>query len=501
MARVQFNMKAALAPLDKAQKALVAIGLQLERDIKVSMTTGTGRTYRRGNIVHVASAPGQPPAVDTGRLRASISTNWSDSGLSRGRVGGQADSENGIGQPNQVQRKFTVVVGTNVLYACLSAGTTVLTKEGGKRISSVKKGDLVLTQTGEYHKVLNTIKIKNTDRPDMVTIDVAWRKGMSRKLTMTKEHKVLVYREGRNKWVCAGDLLESDRVYSKPKIACNKGTGKYNDIICRNCGDLFQGSKGKKIYCSVKCRALYWKENDCNPHSGVVRLGITKQKMREKMRVRLLERPETHANHIMGKKGFQTNAEKQVYEWLMSRRLKRRLVKQYPVAGKFVDFYIPSLNHIYEADGAFWHQDQMKDINRDKKILEKMPDVKITHIHFFDEKHSPKDLFSNPLPNVYYSVCNPGPDSFVDLSIFSMYQIRSIKHWKYIGPQKGDRRHSPYLYDLCVDTVHSYYANNVLVSNSWLEFGTRRMAARPFIRPAFDKIKSRIASMLAKGTT
>lgn len=33
---------------------------------------GRGRLYKRGNITHRASAPGQGPAVDTGRLRQSI---------------------------------------------------------------------------------------------------------------------------------------------------------------------------------------------------------------------------------------------------------------------------------------------------------------------------------------------------------------------------------------------------------------------------------------------
>ena len=32
---------------------------------------GTGRAYRRGSVVHVASAPGDPPAPDTGRLKNS----------------------------------------------------------------------------------------------------------------------------------------------------------------------------------------------------------------------------------------------------------------------------------------------------------------------------------------------------------------------------------------------------------------------------------------------
>lgn len=34
----------------------------------------TGRVYRRGGVEHIASAPGEPPASDTGRLVNSIET-------------------------------------------------------------------------------------------------------------------------------------------------------------------------------------------------------------------------------------------------------------------------------------------------------------------------------------------------------------------------------------------------------------------------------------------
>ena len=45
------------------------------RNLAVAGISGgskTGRTYRRGNVTHIASAPGQYPASDTGRLVNSI---------------------------------------------------------------------------------------------------------------------------------------------------------------------------------------------------------------------------------------------------------------------------------------------------------------------------------------------------------------------------------------------------------------------------------------------
>lgn len=54
--------------------------------------------------------------VDTGRLRASLSTNWSGSGNSRGRTEKKAQADDGVGQPGG-PRGLVVVVGTNVKYA------------------------------------------------------------------------------------------------------------------------------------------------------------------------------------------------------------------------------------------------------------------------------------------------------------------------------------------------------------------------------------------------
>jgi len=59
---------------------LTKVALRVDREAKKSMKAGSGRTYRRGKVTHRASAPGQPPAVDTGRLRSSITYELGTSG-------------------------------------------------------------------------------------------------------------------------------------------------------------------------------------------------------------------------------------------------------------------------------------------------------------------------------------------------------------------------------------------------------------------------------------
>jgi len=62
---------------------------------------------------HLPAPKGKPPSLDTGRLRASISTNWTDSRLGNGMVGPEAKRKDGIKRPS---KPFTVAVGTNVEY-------------------------------------------------------------------------------------------------------------------------------------------------------------------------------------------------------------------------------------------------------------------------------------------------------------------------------------------------------------------------------------------------
>jgi phage gpG-like protein len=47
----------------------------------------SGRTYRRGNVVHTASAPGQYPATDTGRLASSVRAELPTEASMTARVG------------------------------------------------------------------------------------------------------------------------------------------------------------------------------------------------------------------------------------------------------------------------------------------------------------------------------------------------------------------------------------------------------------------------------
>lgn len=62
--------------LNAAERGVRATVLDAEALTKVLLSQpGTGRMYQRGKTVeHRASAPGEPPAPDTGRLRASVTT-------------------------------------------------------------------------------------------------------------------------------------------------------------------------------------------------------------------------------------------------------------------------------------------------------------------------------------------------------------------------------------------------------------------------------------------
>jgi HK97 gp10 family phage protein len=57
-------------------KALFVSAQQVEKEAKLSIASGqkSGRVYQRGSVTHRASAPGEAPASDTGRLINSIAS-------------------------------------------------------------------------------------------------------------------------------------------------------------------------------------------------------------------------------------------------------------------------------------------------------------------------------------------------------------------------------------------------------------------------------------------
>lgn len=74
--RVQMNLPVAEGTSDTALlKGLRAATLDAENlTVGLLSQPGSGRIYKRRGVVHRASAPGQPPAPDTGRLRQSVSS-------------------------------------------------------------------------------------------------------------------------------------------------------------------------------------------------------------------------------------------------------------------------------------------------------------------------------------------------------------------------------------------------------------------------------------------
>lgn len=61
------------SPQGPVAKDLVRRGVKVERRVKQLLSQpGSGRIYKRRGIAHQASAPGEPPAPDTGKYRATI---------------------------------------------------------------------------------------------------------------------------------------------------------------------------------------------------------------------------------------------------------------------------------------------------------------------------------------------------------------------------------------------------------------------------------------------
>ena len=108
----------------RLRKAGYALERHIVQSFGASGATGTKRGATKKQRHADRSKPGEPPHIDSARLKASITTNWTESGNGRAEVKSPVattQADDGVSQP---QTPVTVRVGTNVEYAVhLGLGT------------------------------------------------------------------------------------------------------------------------------------------------------------------------------------------------------------------------------------------------------------------------------------------------------------------------------------------------------------------------------------------
>lgn len=408
-------------------------------------------------------------------------SNVSQSAVAQGK--GEGDSKTNF----TGSRQFVTIINGVEYILCVHGSTVVETHPedgtpsrssdhiGKKKISQIEVGDRVLTQAGIFKPVRKVWKVRAPEGTTMVRIKARWRDGDSQvhEIVCSPNHEILVFRDGRNKWVRAGEVLETDRVYHRRKPGRRAGTGK--EFTCQWCSETYTNYQRlgySRKYCSPECG----KAAGAEWHRGRKRSEESRRKMRETRKQLLAENPELHPSHLVSGKE-RTGCEEAVADFLATCGLEYE--EQARIGSHWVDFLVPEQQLVMEADGAYWHQDQEKDIRRDREILQSLgPGWRIVHLHFFDETYSP-ELDLRPEENVKYVVVNPGPATFTCPDTFEQTEVLEVERFQVETGSRGPNHWT--LYDLEVEGVRSYYANNFLVHNS-LEYGGSDQAPAGMLR-------------------
>ena len=361
-------------------------------------------------------------------------------------------------------------------YACVTAGTAIpVNGNGSKAASKVKVGDKVLTQAGVWRSVLRVFHYERAEPTPMVRITARWRSDKNHTLDITPGHDVMVYRDGKNQWVEAGQVRVGDEVFKRRKQAHNKGVGaKYRQHgPCQQCGEMWTG-QGRK-YCSIACRGAA----SSVTLRGIPRPPAVRAKMSATMSLRHMFMPEKHPNRVVARLGKNTDIANKVAAFLTELGIPYEV--NAPVGRRHVDFLCPTLKRAIEVDGAYWHRDQAKDVKRDRELLESLgAEWHIVHFHFYDARFSP-ELEPEPIPDrSFYVSVNPGPATYVEPTTFERAEVLSVKPYVWEGYRAGARMH---LFDFEVDGIASYTAAGLVVHNCYLHEGTGPAVGRPAFMP------------------
>ena len=111
---------------------------------------------------------------------------------------------------------------------CFTGDALVHTLKGIKPLKKVEIGDYVVTEDGKFNKVLNTFSYDIEE--SMIKIKHLYGTNKYYPTICTRDHKILIYRNGNREWIEAQNIVEGDYV-CVPKI---KFKDNYLEVIDLN---------------------------------------------------------------------------------------------------------------------------------------------------------------------------------------------------------------------------------------------------------------------------
>ncbi len=91
--------------------------------------------------------------------------------------------------------------------ACFHPDQLIITQYGPKKISEIKEGESVLTHKGRFKKVTEIFKRQSNE-----LFEISCKKLPNKTMSVTAEHPILCYENGRVEWKHVSDLNEGDMV-------------------------------------------------------------------------------------------------------------------------------------------------------------------------------------------------------------------------------------------------------------------------------------------------
>jgi very-short-patch-repair endonuclease len=354
-------------------------------------------------------------------------------------------------------------------------------KKGYVNIKEIEIGDRVLTHTGKFKRVLNTLKWYNKKYyKNYVVIKVKTTHTDGDKIStfkITPEHQFLTNKG----WVEAQNIT-TDHKLQKLKVPCANCGKTVNVKPARKLSKNRKSKIGSKSFCSFSCSANYqWSQDGHRENISIKNSTYMKEKLKENPHFcsERIKKAQKKTKELQASGQFwaqkpenieilQINMAK-INKVLQSKKSSKEEDTVYKIISKIfptvrrqellyrwcVDFYIPELKVNIEYDGGghylpvYTKSETMdsfmgKQKGRDS-YLQKCGIHVLRYSHIPTEEEIKEDVVrvSNNSMNNYF---------------FEDEEIISIKHVK--GSKKGY-----YLYDLTVEDDESFVVNGIVSHN------------------------------------